>query len=410
MAELLSILQVAEIATKTSIQLYDFFSTITHAPQEIRGITRDINSFNTLVCNLTASLKSPDVRAIIENDLEITNAIESLKEPIGNSRKTFEKMEEKLRPHLKEDISSSEPPKGNGDAPAQQRRLSRTDVKWYFKRKEVYSLLGEMERNKVTFGDAMGYVTLLLSFKTSAIMKANSAATGPKPQDATIKTPFDDDAGSALIRFAETASTLPQGSLSDSKPLVDTRSSMVEPEETESQLTDTLIQAVKIGSLPLVKASLEKANINGQDRDGRTPLSFAAELGHVQVTELLLARGAIVSIRQYSNHRQQGSSEPLRESGRTPLLWAAAKGNSAIVHLLLQYGANPNARSTSGRFALQEATMNNNVDIVKLLLQYKADANARSYNFVRSLFVFGLFVHLINTRNIHSPALFCDAT
>jgi hypothetical protein len=161
-----SILQVADGAMKTSLQLYDFFSTITQAPQEILGITKDVNTFHRLVSNLTMSLQSSDVQAVVEHDIGIANAVNSLCEPINNCSHTFEKIEKKLRPHLKEETSVNEErttaqsaSRGN-EVAVQPKRITRSALKWYFRRKEINSLLIELERNKATFGDAMGSVTL----------------------------------------------------------------------------------------------------------------------------------------------------------------------------------------------------------------------------------------------------------
>nr|WOD45875.1 hypothetical protein [Trichoderma atroviride] len=67
--------------------------------------------------------------------------------------------------------------------------------------------------------------------------------------------------------------------------------------------------------------------LDARDSDGRTPLSYAAENGHVEIAQFLLAKGA---------DAQSGGSQ-----GRTPLHWAALKGHPAIVQLLLAAGVDP---------------------------------------------------------------------
>ncbi|KAL7920278.1 putative ankyrin repeat protein [Trichoderma austrokoningii] len=74
-------------------------------------------------------------------------------------------------------------------------------------------------------------------------------------------------------------------------------------------------------------ASKELTLLDARDSDGRTPLSYAAENGHDDIAQFLLARGA---------EAQSGGSK-----GRTPLHWAALKGHSGVVRLLLAAGVDP---------------------------------------------------------------------
>jgi ankyrin repeat protein len=223
------------------------------------------------------------------------------------------------------------------------------------------------------------YLGSLLSLKSSTALKAKPGGKDMDDYTAPTKKIFDDDAGSALTLFAETTSNLPLDEESTSDTLCDVESTIMERDRTDIRLPKEVIQAIKSGSLPLVESLLDQALLNAQDCNGRTPLSFAAEIGHVMIAKLLLIRGASVSIRQYSIHSAQGMSNPYKYSGRTPLHWAAEKGHLEVVHLLLQYGANPNARSTIGRFPLLDATMNNHLDVAKLLIEYNADINASSF-------------------------------
>ncbi|PON27749.1 hypothetical protein TGAM01_v203516 [Trichoderma gamsii] len=74
-------------------------------------------------------------------------------------------------------------------------------------------------------------------------------------------------------------------------------------------------------------AATEPTLLDAHDSDGRTPLSYAAENGHNDISQFLLAKGA---------NAQSGGSQ-----GRTPLHWAALKGHPRIVRLLLAAGVDP---------------------------------------------------------------------
>jgi ankyrin repeat protein len=67
-----------------------------------------------------------------------------------------------------------------------------------------------------------------------------------------------------------------------------------------------------------------KAEVNAKDKDGWTPLHFAALVGHKDVAELLLANRADVNAKTVD--------------GETPLHWAAAVGDKDVVELLSKHG------------------------------------------------------------------------
>ena len=72
----------------------------------------------------------------------------------------------------------------------------------------------------------------------------------------------------------------------------------------------------------MVKLLLENgAELEKEDKNGQTPLSWAAENGHEAIVKLLLKNGAEV--------------EKEDINGRKPLWWAAGNGHKAVVQLLL---------------------------------------------------------------------------
>ena len=125
--------------------------------------------------------------------------------------------------------------------------------------------------------------------------------------------------------------------------------------------------AARAGDLEKVKALL-KTNpdlvFTNDDKFGGTPLVFAAEKGHKDVAELLLANKANVDARVID--------------GETPLHFAAELGHKDVVELLLAHGANINATNRDGFTPLHAAALAGHKDVVELLVAKKADVNARN--------------------------------
>ena len=85
------------------------------------------------------------------------------------------------------------------------------------------------------------------------------------------------------------------------------------------------------------------ADINARDNKGRTPLIWAAKSGSAsrERINLLLDKGAEINVQD--------------SSGKTPLMYAAWGGPPEIVLRFLEMGANPVARDSSNRSALDYA-------------------------------------------------------
>ncbi|KAH6714716.1 ankyrin repeat-containing domain protein [Leptodontidium sp. MPI-SDFR-AT-0119] len=123
-----------------------------------------------------------------------------------------------------------------------------------------------------------------------------------------------------------------------------------------------LLWAAEEGYEAVVKLLLERgAQIEAEDKSGRTPLSWATDEA---VVKLLLERGAQIEAKD--------------KSGRTPLSWAAVQGHEAIIKLLLEKGAELEARDVMyGRTSLSYAAGDGHEAIVKLLLEKGAELEAR---------------------------------
>ena len=144
--------------------------------------------------------------------------------------------------------------------------------------------------------------------------------------------------------------------------------SAISPEITPAGRGDgSLHEAAMNGKLEKAKA-LIKANpdlVNSQASYGKvTPLQLAAEHGHKDVAELLLANKADVEAKSYG--------------GWTALLNAVFGGHKDMVELLLTNKTDVNYKEDAGRTPLHVAAENGYTEIAALLLANKADVNVKN--------------------------------
>jgi hypothetical protein len=129
----------------------------------------------------------------------------------------------------------------------------------------------------------------------------------------------------------------------------------------------TIHHAARDGHLDAVKALLKRSPslVSSRNSDGFTPLYSAADSGHTDVAELLLANGAEV--------------DATAKWGETPLAQAAARGHNEMVKLLLARGADVNAKDSADSTPLHRAAMAGRKDVAQLLLANKANASAKDF-------------------------------
>jgi hypothetical protein len=120
-------------------------------------------------------------------------------------------------------------------------------------------------------------------------------------------------------------------------------------------------EIAKVESLLAEKPKL----INAEDKNGFTPMHFAAGQGHKDVAELLIAKGADVNAKS-------------KEGYTTPLHFAALKGSKEVAELLIAKGADVNAKSKKGYTALHFAAGKGQTEVAELLIAKGADVNAKS--------------------------------
>ena len=115
-----------------------------------------------------------------------------------------------------------------------------------------------------------------------------------------------------------------------------------------------IFRAAESGDLARVRALISSGtNVNAKDKDGWTPLMFAAVAGHRKVAELLINMGAELN--------------SLTADGSTPLMGASLTGRAEIVELLLKVGADPNLKRRNGTTALDMAKQRGHAEVISLL-------------------------------------------
>jgi ankyrin repeat protein len=149
----------------------------------------------------------------------------------------------------------------------------------------------------------------------------------------------------------------------------------------------------------VVSALLEmKASPSSQDVNGRTAISYCAELGHEPYVKLLIDLGAFLdqpdegqrtSLFWAAQSGQRNVAELLlntghvnvkatAEDGGTPLQLAVENGHEAVARLLLEKGAAMEAKDSEGRTPLLVAAENGHEAVFRLLLEKGAAIEARN--------------------------------
>jgi len=116
-----------------------------------------------------------------------------------------------------------------------------------------------------------------------------------------------------------------------------------------------LREAVLLNDVGLARACLDEGTDpdTGEYTYEGLLLKIAAELGHLDIVDLLLDRGARI--------------EATDDLGQRPLLSAARYGRTAVVQRLLDRGADVNGKDWAGRTALEMATEGDHGAVVECL-------------------------------------------
>jgi len=130
--------------------------------------------------------------------------------------------------------------------------------------------------------------------------------------------------------------------------------------------TPMMTMALVKGDVNQVKALLDGGEGVEARQEDRTPLCVAAMNGHVNIIQLLLARGANVNYKD--------------SKGQTPLMYAASAGKLDAVKALIEQKADLEATTQLGETALMGAVGHGFVDVAKFLVEKGANVKAQMNN------------------------------
>lgn len=126
------------------------------------------------------------------------------------------------------------------------------------------------------------------------------------------------------------------------------------------------IQSISDACLSIIDVGIKgiEIELNGWNKEGRTPLTIAAEKNALDDAKELLHKGADVNA---------SSSNKV-----SPLMYACHCNNTEMAELLVKAGANVNAKDKDGWTPLIFTSFTGNLKVVKMLVDCGADLKAKT--------------------------------
>lgn len=129
----------------------------------------------------------------------------------------------------------------------------------------------------------------------------------------------------------------------------------------------SIMEAAGSASWDAVRCLVREGDyVDAKDKNGYTPLIYAAVSGNLEMVKFLHRNGANFGARDYE--------------GKTALSWAAAMGHLDVVKYLHQNGANIHSRDNSGKDPIFWAIIQQHLEIITYLHEHGADINIQDYN------------------------------
>jgi len=141
----------------------------------------------------------------------------------------------------------------------------------------------------------------------------------------------------------------------------------------EDNCNTTLHYTACWGAVECTKLLIARgATIDAKAADLSTPLSFAAEKGHLVIAKMLIEAGANV----------ESKNDPEEKGGATPFLLAAHNGQTEAVKLLLEKKAKVDEKTIDGLGCLHLAIRSgtDNEELMKILAKTGTNINAKTNN------------------------------